>query len=133
MNRNKMVAVVVAVVVVLAAVVFVVMSDNKKTTTPSNAPTANSQTSTTSSNSVTIEDFNFQPAKITVHKGTTVTWTNHDSMAHTVTADAGSSDMFDSGSLAKDQTFTHTFDTVGMVNYHCTFHSNMKAMVEVTE
>src|SRR3954454_101025 len=35
---------------------------------------------------LTIENFNFTPAGITVAAGTTITWTNNDDVEHTVTA-----------------------------------------------
>src|ERR1700761_9071475 len=43
----------------------------------------------TATNMVTIQNFAFSPANITVKKGTSVTWTNKDSTAHTVTETDG--------------------------------------------
>jgi plastocyanin len=77
---------------------------------------------------VSIANFSFQPAAITVAVGTTVTWTNNDSSAHTVTANDGS---FDSGRLAPGATFSQTFATAGTFAYHCAIHSSMKATVIV--
>ena len=48
-------------------------------------------------------DFAFQPASISVAKGTTVTWTNTGATAHTVTADDAS---FDSGNVDVGKTFS---------------------------
>lgn len=59
------------------------------------------------------------PANTPVDKGDTVVWTNRMSKKHTVTADNGE---FDSGALAKGQSFTHVFDSAGTVPYHCDFH-----------
>lgn len=64
----------------------------------------------------------FQPADITVAAGTTVVWTNTSDLPHTVTADDGS---FDSGTINPGETFSHTFDTVGNVPYHCQFHGDV--------
>lgn len=80
---------------------------------------------------VTIASFKFAPATLTVKKGTTVTWTNQDSVGHTVTSDAGSE--LDSELLEKGASYSHTFDTVGTFAYHCTPHPNMKATVVVIE
>jgi plastocyanin len=77
---------------------------------------------------VDIEDFAFSPATIEIEAGTTVTWENYDSAPHTVTADDGS---FDSGDLAQDQTFSHTFDQPGTYSYSCTIHPNMTGTVIV--
>jgi plastocyanin len=54
--------------------------------------------------------------------GTTVTWTNNDTVAHTVTADDNS---FDSGTLQPGQSYTRTFAgiaTGASVPYHCSIH-----------
>ena len=68
------------------------------------------------------------PADTPVAKGDSVTWTNRMTMKHTVTGDNGE---FDSGQLAKDQSFTHTFDADGMVAYHCEIHPFMTGAVTV--
>jgi plastocyanin len=77
-------------------------------------------------NSVSIHNMAF--SNLSVAKGTTVTWTNNDAMAHTVTADDAS---FDSGNIAPGATFSHTFSTAGTVAYHCSIHTGMKANVVV--
>jgi plastocyanin len=77
---------------------------------------------------VSIANFSFQPATITVPVGTTVTWTNNDSANHTVTADDGS---FQSESLGSGATFSQTFATAGTFAYHCAIHSSMKGTVVV--
>ena len=79
-------------------------------------------------NTVSIKNFAFSAASLSVAKGTTVTWTNNDAATHTVTADDGS---FDSGNIAAGATFTHTFTTAGTVAYHCSIHTTMKANVVV--
>jgi plastocyanin len=77
---------------------------------------------------VTIANFSFQPATITVPVGTTVTWTNDDSASHTVTADDGS---FTSESLGQGATFTRAFPAAGTFAYHCRIHPSMTAVVTV--
>ncbi len=77
---------------------------------------------------VTIQNFAYSPADITVQKGTTVTWTNLDSVQHTVTSDTG---LFDSGRLSQDQTWSYTFNNAGTFSYHCTIHPYMKGTVTV--
>ena len=85
-------------------------------------------TPATNGSAVSITDFAFQPAAITVAVGTTVTWTNNDSASHTITADDGS---FTSDTLATGATFSHTFDTAGTVTYHCSIHPSMTGTVTV--
>jgi len=77
-------------------------------------------------NTVIIENYKFQPEEITIKSGETVTWINKDSVKHTATGDT-----FDSGLLAKDESFQQTFDTAGTYNYICTPHPYMKAKVIV--
>jgi plastocyanin len=70
----------------------------------------------------------FRPADVVIDVGSTVVWRNNGKMAHTVTANDKS---FDSGNIAPGATWTHRFDTPGVVAYHCTPHPWMKALVRV--
>ncbi len=79
---------------------------------------------------VSVIDFAFQPAILTVPIGTTVTWRNDGARPHTVTADDGA---FDSGRLDPGEEFSVTFDDVGEFAYHCGFHSDMQATIIVTD
>jgi LPXTG-motif cell wall-anchored protein len=78
--------------------------------------------------SVTIQDFNFTPAQITVQEGDTVTWTNDGPTAHSATASGGG---FDTGIFPEGQSRSHTFDEAGTFAYICTPHPNMKGTVVV--
>lgn len=79
---------------------------------------------------VDIQNMKFNPASVTVAVGDTVEWTNRMGMAHTVTPD---NDEFQgSDALGRNDTFSHVFDTAGMVNYHCEIHPFMKGTVVVT-
>jgi plastocyanin len=71
---------------------------------------------------VDIKNLAFSPATLTVSIGTTVTWTNDDSMTHTVTSNSG---VFDSGDLPQGKTFSFTFNTAGTFDYHCAIHPSM--------
>ena len=77
---------------------------------------------------VEIKNFAFGPKTLTVKKGTTIVWTNQDSVGHTATADDGS---FDTGLLAKGKSGSVTFDQAGTYTYHCTPHPYMKATIVV--
>ena len=76
---------------------------------------------------VSIKNTAYDPTSSTVSTGATVTWTNNDSFAHTVTFDAGP----DCGNVAGGATVSATFSKAGTYAYHCTIHSNMKASVVV--
>jgi plastocyanin len=79
-------------------------------------------------NQVFIQGMAFNPASITVTAGTTITWTNKDAVAHTVTSD---SNAFNSGTVASGATFSFTFATAGSYSYHCAIHPSMVASVTV--
>lgn len=78
---------------------------------------------------VRLQDFAFSPANIVVDVGTTVTWTNYDGVAHTVTSDEG--EELKSPLFGQDGTFSYTFDEPGEYFYHCEPHPNMKGLVTV--
>ncbi len=73
----------------------------------------------------------YSPSTITVVIGVnnTVIWVNTDTVPHTVTSD--SSNVFDSGNMNANQTFTYTLNTAGKYAYHCTYHSWMHGTVIV--
>lgn len=92
-------------------------------------PGSSCMTITGTTAKVTIEGFKFSPACVSVATGTTVTFTNEDSVAHTATA--SSSGGFDSGDLNNGQSYSKTFTTAGTYNYICDIHQYMKGTVEV--
>ncbi|MDH3753209.1 MAG: plastocyanin/azurin family copper-binding protein [Acidimicrobiia bacterium] len=79
----------------------------------------------------------YSPPVIRVTQGTTVTWSNADSVLHTVTA--GTSDgrvgdpsgEFDSSDMLAGDTFSFTFDDVGEFPYYCVPHPWMTGLVIV--
>ncbi len=77
-----------------------------------------------SGSSVTISDFKFAPASLTVKSGAKVAVTNDDSAPHTATADDGHS--FDTGTLDQGSTQTISVTKPGTYAYHCTVHPYMK-------
>jgi plastocyanin len=77
---------------------------------------------------VTIANFAFAPASLTVAVGATVTWKNTDPVGHTVTADNGA---FGSKTLATGSTFSQTFSKAGTYAYHCSIHTYMTATIVV--
>ena len=69
----------------------------------------------------------FSPASLTVAAGTTVTWQNKDTIAHTSTSNNG---VFN-GSLAPGGSYSYTFGAKGTYQYHCTIHPGMTGSVTV--
>ncbi len=78
---------------------------------------------------VSVVDFAFDPAVVTITVGSTVRWTrSNTTVTHTTTSDTS---VWDSGDLAPNVPFTHTFDTPGIYPYHCAIHLGMQAVVIV--
>jgi len=88
----------------------------------------------------TMGDKAFSPNPIDVKVGGTVTWTNKDTIGHTVTSGTGPSDPnkgkeFDSGLstlLTPGKTFSHTFNTAGMFAFFCQVHPTMMGKVVIS-
>jgi plastocyanin len=74
----------------------------------------------------------YAPDKVTVVIGVnnTVTWTNDDTVAHTVTSVSGNGTV-SSGNLVPGGTYTFTFSSPGTYDYYCEYHSWMSATVIV--
>jgi plastocyanin len=77
---------------------------------------------------VTIANYAYSPQTLTVKVGARVTWTNHDSTAHTATVNQGSSDT---GTINPGQSKAITFTHPGTYAYHCAFHAFMTGTVRV--
>jgi len=80
-----------------------------------------------SGNSVSIDNFAFNPSELTVSAGTTVTWTNNQQVTHTITFDDGSLNQ----QIASGATVQKTFSTAGTYTYHCSIHPSMKGTIIV--
>ena len=98
-------------------------SNNETPTTQPSKPASSTQ------DAITIQDFKFGPATLTVKPGAKVTVTNSDSTTHTATANGGA---FDTGDLDPGKSKTITLAKAGTYAYHCQIHSFMKGTIVVT-
>ena len=76
----------------------------------------------------------YLPYEATVAVGATVTWSNDDTAAHTVTSgsvNAGPTGIFDSGLFMAGATFEFTFDEAGTYDYFCMVHPWMTGIIHV--
>lgn len=83
------------------------------------------------------DDNKFDPASVTITKGSTIVWQNTSSAPHTVTFDpskaVNKSDVelpsgaepFDSGLIQPGQSFSHTFTVAGTYKYTCVPHETL--------
>jgi plastocyanin len=114
-----------------ATVALVPPKDLRQSTATKKRPTRAHRTATVSaaaSSGVTIKNFKFSPGTSSVHVGDTITWTNKDIAPHTATATDGS---FNTGTINKDKSGSHTFTKAGTFPYICSIHPSMKASVTV--
>ena len=77
---------------------------------------------------VKIDNFSFGPETLTVAVGTTVVWTNHDDIPHTVVSTEG---VFKSKVLDTDEKFSYAFTKAGTFPYFCSIHPKMTGKVVV--
>jgi amicyanin len=142
MKKSTIGVLVVVIIAVVGGVTWWLMSGNKSpaTQTPANQTVSNSSDlkdmTASQKVDVTIHDLSYSPAAIKVKKGTTVTWTNQDSVGHNVIAD----DAPDNGGiptthelLGRGQTQSIAFERVGTFSYHCGAHSFMHGSVQVVD
>jgi len=76
------------------------------------------------------------PSVVKIGVGETVTWSNDDTAAHTVTsgtAAGGLDGVFDSSLFMAGAEFSHTFDEAGTFEYFCMVHPWMAGTVIVGE
>jgi plastocyanin len=79
---------------------------------------------------ITIDNFAFNPRKLTVPVGAKVTWINHDDVPHTATS-AKKPRLFDSGTLDTDDKYSRVFTTPGTYEYFCAVHPHMTGQIIV--
>ncbi|HEX4269667.1 MAG TPA: cupredoxin domain-containing protein [Steroidobacteraceae bacterium] len=79
---------------------------------------------------VTISGYSFQPATLTVEKGSTVIWINKDEDVHTIKSTDGP-EVFNSPALDNGNRFGFTFHRTGTYHYICSVHPYMRGVVVV--
>ena len=83
----------------------------------------------TAAAAVSIDNFTFNPQKLTVKAGTTVTWTNKDDIPHGIAATGNA--FARSNALDTDNTYSFTFTTPGTYQYFCYIHPHMTGTIVV--
>jgi len=124
---------IIVILIVIAAGAWAIFGHSSSNTSSSSNSGVNSQNGNTKpedTNAVSIADFAFSPSNIRVKKGSDVTWTNNDSIAHTVT-ESDDKNGPDSGTLEPGKSYSFTYAQVGTFNYKCTLHPEMTGTVTV--
>ena len=77
----------------------------------------------------------YVPSSVSINVGDTVSWSNDDTAAHTVTSGSptgGPDGIFDSSLFMAGTTYEHTFNDAGSYDYFCMVHPWMKGSVQVS-
>jgi plastocyanin len=117
----------------------------------SSSPSSSEGTGNTASSSadgpvIELSRLMYMPATLEIPVGTTVTWTNDESISHTVTSgrptgvDTGTSlrsgeepdGLFDEQLPKQGDSFTFTYEEPGTYPYYCDIHKGMNAEIVVT-
>jgi plastocyanin len=86
------------------------------------------QAANSTAHTVVIENMQYNPPELRVHRGERIVWVNKDLFPHTVSA---ASHAFDSGSIAAGSSWTYVASKAGEYAYGCTFHPTMKGILKV--
>lgn len=121
---------------IIAIIIIVLIGAGISYTKIPNPMNPNNQQSSGNSNQsgnqisdITISNFSFDPQTITITAGTTVVWTNNDSIEHSIVSD--NNQFPSSPRLSKGQAFSTLLTTKGTYNYHCGVHANTKGIIIV--
>lgn len=139
MNKNIWIAIIFVIVLIIGAVYFYqnrngaqnlylefpVEPPSASSVSPESTPTPQATVSQKTYN-ISVANFAFNPATMTINQGDTVAWTNQDSAPHQIWG----SD-FKSGVLSNGQSFSFTFSKTGTFDYICSIHQSMKGQVLV--
>jgi amicyanin len=78
---------------------------------------------------ISIDNFTFTPATVTIKAGTTVTWSNKDDIPHGIAATGNA--FAKSKTLDTDDIYSFTFTTPGTYQYFCYVHPHMTGKIVV--
>jgi plastocyanin len=78
---------------------------------------------------LTIDNFTFSPATVTVPVGTKIVWENNDDIPHSIVETTG---KFHSAALDTEDKFSFSFNQAGTFEYFCGLHPHMRGKVVVS-
>jgi plastocyanin len=134
MRKRKSIAVTIGAALALTVLLVAAGCGSSSSASTTTQQTPATTPSTGGGTSVTIQNFAFTPQTLTVKAGTTVTWTNKDSVPHNIVSttsmalDTPTASTFASATLGQGQTFSFTFAKPGTYFYECSIHKTQAAM-----
>lgn len=133
MNRKNIILIVLGILVIAGlGFYFFKGRGSYNTVTNVSSPTTGptSAQPTAAGSTIVAQNFSFSPASLTVKAGATVTFTNNDSVSHTMVSNDGTS--FNTGQVAGGTSTTFTAPAqVGTYLFHCGIHPSMTATLIV--
>jgi plastocyanin len=100
---------------------------------PNYAPPAASAPTQSGTVQVAYRNISIAPDTLKVKVGTTIRWTNYDSIEHNVTSEGGPQ-AFASKNFGEGGTFQITVTQPGLIHYECTIHpATMNGTIEVVK
>ena len=81
------------------------------------------------SHEIILLDSNYAPSSLEISVGETVTWTNLDSVRHTITFE--DEKQISSTPLSQNETYSYLFNVPGTYNYFCRFANKMRGKIIV--
>jgi plastocyanin len=131
MRKSGLVVIIVLAILIIGGALALNHKSTNNTPQPTSSSTASNSSQPSTTGSVDIRNMMFTPSQITVAKGGTVTWTNNDSIAHTVVDDLSNVGGPSSGDIQPGSTYSFTFNKTGSFQYHCSIHPSMRGTIVV--
>lgn len=136
MNKTTLIIIIIA-IVVLIGIGFLYFAqqpqympnntvNNQPANTQPNQSAVTGNTTTAQTWNISIKNFAFIPANLTIRTGDTVTWINQDTTPHRISGTGFQGDILNVG-----QKYNFTFTTAGTFDYICSIHPSMKGKIIV--
>lgn len=122
MNQKTLIAIIAVAIVIVGSIYYLSRNnyggENNPTPTTTQTPQGSSQ--------ISIKNFAFNPAELSINKGATVIWINKDPTTHRISGNG-----FQSMDLTNSRSYSFTFNNSGTYDYICSIHPGMKGKVIV--
>lgn len=102
------------------------VQNTQSTSTENSDNSTSTKQQTSKEHSISITNFAFNPASLTVNKGDTVVWTNNDSAPHQISGGGINSTI-----MGKTESYSLTLTTTGTIDYYCSIHPSMRGTIIV--
>lgn len=133
MKKNILIISLIVILIAVATLAYILSQNYSSTGSPTPSTTTSTTPSPTtsqpiekSSQTISIKNSSFNPATLTIKKGSTVSWINEDSIQHSIKFSTIQSPI-----LNQNQTYSTNFTETGTFDYTCGIHPNMTGKIIV--